>query len=300
MKSFGFDKVSLETILDYIEKNDITSSVIKGLSTAHASDFRFSDKYVIKKLLPQEFACFSQMLHPVNEVQRRFAKHLPEVYGLVYDPEADMCMIAMENFTAVDTCSVIEVKVGYYNFLPSHHEGKQQSKIRSAFLMESIDLGYRICMTQRKNLKGEMIENRKIEKVLGIKHPLKPNSLSIGLKLLPEEREAGKLDFLLKAIDYFEGQVRDLHDIFENGITDLQYMITAASLMFMIDFEKETYSLRFIDFGCSFPCSRMEVWKYEQAASLKSILEDIRNTRAGIIEQSKIDEKSQSLEVKTE
>lgn len=287
MKSFGFDKVSLETILDYVNANDITSKVIKDLSTAHATDFRFSDKYVIKKLLPPEFACFSQMLHPANDTQRRFAKHLPEVYGLIYDAETDACVIAMENFAAVDTCSVIEIKVGYYNFLPSHHEGKQQSKIRSAFLMESIDLGYRVCMVQRKNLKGEMIENRKIEKVQGIKHPLKPNSLAIGLKLLPEERDAGKLDFLVKAFDYYEKQLRDLLDIFENHIDDLQYMITAASLLFMIDFKNESYSLKFIDFGCSFPCSRMDIWKIEQAASIRNILADVIATRSSVIESNK-------------
>ena len=284
MKVFGFDEVSLETILDYIQNNDTSEKTKADISGAHLQDFRFSDKYVIKGLKSFEFAIMSQMKQPTNETQSRFAGHLPKIYGLVDCPLLDKHYIVMENFACSPTCSQLEIKLGFYNFLPVHWEVKQQSKLQSASLTDSLTSGFRVCMIQRKNMAGIHVDKRKIEKIKGIKTAPKPNSLQLMLNLQPEEEAANKKEFLLKAINFYEVRLRDLLDIMSNHIDDLGYMITAASLMFIIDFKEESFDLRFFDFGCSFPASRMDLWNFEQAEAIKSLLEDLAAVKAQVVE----------------
>ena len=141
-------------------------------------------------------------------------------------------------------------------------------------------------MVDRRNMQGQSIDKRKIVKVEGLKRPLKPNGLQLMLNLQPEEAQANKKAFLLKAIDFYEGRLKDLHDIFSNHIQELGFMITAASLMFIIDFSQETYDLIFYDFGCSFPASRMELWNDEQANSLACIIGHLNEVRKEVDRKS--------------
>lgn len=286
MKSVGFSKVSLNTVLKYLEANDIAEEISKTISTTHMVDFRFSDKYVMKKIKAFEFMLYTQLIHNPNPTQKKFYSTLPEIYGLVYDPESDNCYIVMENFNPSNTCSEIEIKVGRYNYLPTHFEEKQISKFRNSFILGSIDDDYRVCMLARRDKSGNIVEKKRIEKVSGVKQRVTPNSLELLLK--PYSEEEADSEFLKEAIAYYEQQLLLLIEIFEKELNELGFMITAASLMFLLDYKNKSYRLLFIDFGCCAPCSRMDIWPTEQLQAFKSVLADLRRCRDKLFPQTPV------------
>ena len=278
MKYITYGEESLEEVLKYLEDNDQTSKTLENVSTAHSEDFKFSDRYVMKKVGTGEFVLYSTILEKKNPTHAKFSTFFPEVVSLVYDEKEDEKYLAMKNYVVSSTVSQIEFKIGYFNFLPTHNEAKQQSKFRSAFLLGSVDDGFRVCMYSRKDLKGETVESKKIEKVEGVKQVISPNSFDHLLYLREEEEH--KREVMVKAIDFFEKRIGDLLDIFRNHINELGFMITAASLVFLLDLDKEFFDVKFIDFGCATPCSNMEIWPSEQADALQSLLLRLKESKA--------------------
>lgn len=274
MQSIGFDQVSLEEILEYITKNNQNEEMAKTVSTAHMTDLLFSDRYVVKKLIPLEFVFYCTIKQPKNDAQKLLGSFLPHVYGIVNDTESEEYFIAMENICPSKTCSQLEIKVGAYNFLPTHGTAKQESKLRSGFILGSIEDKYRICMYSRRDTQGQLIEQKKIEKKDGIKQRITPNSLILLLKPKTEEEESQQ-EFLSKAISFYQDRLTQLHGIFKTRLKELGYWITAASLVFTIDYARQTYDVRFLDFGCSIPATNTDIWPDEQAEALEAVLRDL-------------------------
>ncbi len=278
MQYSGFNEVSLEEILDYITARENTDEMAKIVSTTHMNDFRFSDKYVLKKLYACEFAVYTTFLNPENEAQREFATLLPKVYGLVNNPDTDELFIAMENFCPSSTCSQIELKLGKWCFIPINWEKKQMSKLLYSIQLGSIDDNYRVCMFANKDEHGEITEKGRINLLRkGIKLPVMPNSLSHTLKL-PND-DVTKLPLLMKALDYFDERMNLMLKLVTNNLSDIGYFMGSASLIFMIDFPKNSFDVKFIDFGVSFPQSDLRIWGDELPNAVKAIMQDIKNIR---------------------
>lgn len=282
MESVGFEQVSLEEILEYINKHNLNEEMSSTISTAHMMDLLFSDRFVIKKLIPLEFVFYCTIKQPKNDTQKALCGFLPHIYGLINDKENDQFYAAMENFCPSKTCSQLEIKVGQYNFLPTHGTPKQESKLRSGFILGSIDDKYRVCMYSRKDSQGNTIEKKKIEKKDGVKQRISPNSLILLLKPQSEE-ELAKKEFLGKAIAFFEKRLTELHDIFKNHLKELGFWISAASLVFMVDYAQESFELKFLDFGCAIPCTNTDIWPDEQAEALQAILQDLAAVKTQLL-----------------
>lgn len=282
MQAIGFETVPLEEILDYITKHNQNEEMSKTISTAHMTELLFSDRYVVKKLIPLEFVFYCTIKQPKNDAQKLLGSFLPHVYGMVNDAENEQYFIAMENICPSKTCSQLEIKVGAYNFLPTHGTPKQESKLRSGFLLASIDDKYRVCMYSRRDTQGQLGEQKKIEKKDGIKQRVTPNSLILLLKPKTPEEEA-KPELLKKAIEFYEASLKQLHSIFKNQLKDLGYWITAASLVFTIDYARESYDLKFLDFGCSIPCTNTDIWPDEQAEAFEAILQDLAAVKSKLL-----------------
>lgn len=284
MQYSGFEEVSLTEILDYVSKNENSEEMSKIVSTAHMNDFRFSDKYVIKKLYPCEFAVYTTFLNPKNNTQRKFATLLPKVYGLVFDPEQDQRFIVMENFCPSPTCSQIEVKLGKWCYIPMNWELKQISKLLYATQLGSRDDNFRVCMFANKDEQGEITEKGRITLIKkGIKAPVTPNSLCHTLKL-PND-DITKLPILMKALDYFDERMAMMNELVTNHASDIGYFLGSASLIFMIDFPKEAFDVKFIDFGVSFPQSDMRIWGDELPLAVSAIIQDLHGIRENLVKK---------------
>lgn len=297
MKVIGFNEVRLEEILTYIKENDTTAEVVPNLSTAHGLDFKFSPKYVLKRLAPSEFVFYSSILaepsaspkkdNPqsseasikTEEVSplKQLKKYLPKVYGLINDSRNDKQYICMENFSKSSSASEIELKVGFYNYLPNNWEEKQLSKIAHAILLGSFNQGFRVCMAKRVTLAGETIFQDKIKKVSGVKVPVDENILEKFFSLQEDEKD--KKEFLLKALDYYLEQLKGLEEIFSKQNPGLGYLVTAASVVFVIDLAQETFSMKFLDFGCTFPMADTRIWPDEQKESFMKIIQKFESLR---------------------
>lgn len=285
MEAVGFEQVPLQEILEYVNKHNLNEEMASTVSTAHMMDLLFSDRYVVKKLIPLEFVFYCTMKQPKNTAQKALCGFLPHIYGLINDKENDQFFAAMENFCPSKTCSQLEIKVGQYNYLPTHGTPKQESKIRSGFILGSIDYKYRVCMYVRKDSQGNTVDKKKIEKKDGVKQRISPNSLILLLK--PQtEQELAKKDFLAKAIAFFEQRLVELQGLFKNHLKELGYWISAASLVFMIDHAKETFDLKFLDFGCAIPCTNTDIWPDEQAEALQAILDNLAAVKVEVLKET--------------
>lgn len=273
MKAILYTDTPVESILTYIKEHDNTKEMSKVISSAHEEDLLFSDRYVVKRIMPGEMACYTTILQQDNEVRKRFLTFLPTVHALLYDTKKDKSYIAMGNFLQSNTCTQIEYKIGFYNYLPTHDEQKQQSKLRSAFLLGSIDNGYRVCMYVHKDIEGNLIDSKRIEKIEGVKQIIDDDCF---LKIL---QSYSNKKFALDAADYFIARLRELREIFSEGINDLKYIITASSIALIIDEKNHKFDLKMFDFGCSVPCNNMSIWNKEQAACLEKLIKQIESYR---------------------
>lgn len=286
MKVFGFDKVPLETILDYIKTNDVTSRMSQVAFTSHFTDFRFSDKYILKQVKEHEFVSLSIMIDPKTESQKKLYPFLPTIYGLIFDSTSDEMFVAMQNCSCGDTCSQLEVKLGRIGFIPPFWEKKQYSKLTKGLEFGISNVGYRICVAKRKNGLGEDISKVTREINAAGKIPITYPKFDCVFFLTDDDLAAKRKAFLIKALDFFIQKVEELKAIFSEGVLDLGIMATGNSIIFYFDLYNETFDIKYIDFGNSFPASRLDLWKDEQIEALEDIIKELQFSKEQILNQT--------------
>ena len=174
--------------------------------------------------------------------------------------------------------------MGQWCYIPMNWERKQMSKVLYSYMLCNREDGFRVCMYANKNSKGELTHHDRI-KVNGRhdKEPVLPNSLCHVLKI--HDGDVSQLPFLLKAIDYYEDRMKTMLRLVRDHASDIGFTIGAASLIFMIDFAKQQFSVKFIDFGVSFPLSDMRIWPDELPVAVEAVLEDLKSIRNDLIQK---------------
>ena len=284
MKALGFTEVSLKEIVEYVKTHATdTESIMDTIFSSHVPAFRFSDKYIIKYLKVAESLALSKLFLHETEAQRELYSLHPKIYGIACDPKSAESYVAMQNYNTVKELSQLEVKIGRFGFLPSFTDRKQSNKLRRANEFGVLNQEYRICVLQRLDMHGADVSQ--VKRDAGEKVPFSVDDLSLFFYLTQGETEAGKRAFLLETLDFFIAKTDRLRWLFQERADEIGIMVTSASLIFLVDFKRETRDLKLIDFGGSLPTSKTSLWLDENVDALKAVVAELTRVKSLLLKE---------------